>query len=436
MSLSLTTQLELKAGAQIVEFDSSTQGKSYRVELSDGRHFQVNEKLYHLLDALRNAMSLSDLAANFHQRTGQTVALDQLQQLGTQLVEQGVVIESGKAPVVQSQTKSAPTSYLGLHYHKDLLSPQVLAPLARLLQVCFNRSVAAVLVAVIAAAHLLAYWEMGFPPNIDMATVSWPLLYTIILVSIFFHELGHLAACHRWGAPHGPLGFGLYFFNPVFYVDVTAAWRLNRFQRAAVDAGGMYIQLLFAPLCLALFWATGDLTYLLAIMVIDLILVGNLEPFMKLDGYWLLSDLTGVPNLHARTGEAAKRLWGWVLWRLGRRPVAPATTAFSQWSGWVRVVLFTYIALSIALWPVLIVAMLPLMIDAFLTYPALWQGAMTALIEAGAIGDIGAMVTQLNVLFLPTLTILNTAFLLKIAWNRRRQNQKSHAPQTVQMQPA
>lgn len=436
MSLSLTTQLELKAGAQIVEFDSSTQGKSYRVELSDGRHFQVNEKLYHLLDALRHAMSLSDLAANFHQRTGQTVALDQLQQLGTQLVEQGVVIESGKAPVVQSQTKSAPTSYLGLHYHKDLLSPQVLAPLARLLQVCFNRSVAAVLVAVIAGAHLLAYWEMGFPPNIDMATVSWPLLYTIILVSIFFHELGHLAACHRWGAPHGPLGFGLYFFNPVFYVDVTAAWRLNRFQRAAVDAGGMYIQLLFAPLCLALFWATGDLTYLLAIMVIDLILVGNLEPFMKLDGYWLLSDLTGVPNLHARTGEAAKRLWGWVLWRLGRRPVAPATTAFSQWSGWVRVVLFTYIALSIALWPVLIVAMLPLMIDAFLTYPALWQGAMTALIEAGAIGDIGAMVTQLNVLFLPTLTILNTAFLLKIAWNRRRQNQKSHAPQTVQMQPA
>lgn len=436
MSLSLTTQLELKAGAQIVEFDSSTQGKSYRVELSDGRHFQVNEKLYHLLDALRHAMSLSDLAANFHQRTGQTVALDQLQQLGTQLVEQGVVIESGKAPVVQSQTQSAPTSYLGLHYHKDLLSPQVLAPLARLLQVCFNRSVAAVLVAVIAGAHLLAYWEMGFPPNIDMATVSWPLLYTIILVSIFFHELGHLAACHRWGAPHGPLGFGLYFFNPVFYVDVTAAWRLNRFQRAAVDAGGMYIQLLFAPLCLALFWATGDLTYLLAIMVIDLILVGNLEPFMKLDGYWLLSDLTGVPNLHARTGEAAKRLWGWVLWRLGRRPVAPATTAFSQWSGWVRVVLFTYIALSIALWPVLIVAMLPLMIDAFLTYPALWQGAMTALIEAGAIGDIGAMVTQLNVLFLPTLTILNTAFLLKIAWNRRRQNQKSHAPQTVQMQPA
>lgn len=435
MLLSLTTPLELQAGAQIVAFDSSTQGKTYRVELTDGRHFQVNEKLYHLLDALRTAMTLPDLAAAIQQRTGQTVALAQLQQLGAQLLEQGVVTESGKAPVA-TPTDNGSTSYLGLHYRKDLLSPQTLAPLARLLQVCFYKGPAVVLTTLIAGAHLLAYREMGFPPNIDMSTVSWPLLYTIILVSIFFHELGHLAACHRWGSPHGPLGFGLYFFNPVFYVDVTAAWRLNRFQRAVVDAGGIYIQLLFAPLCLLLFWATQDPTYLLAIMVIDLILIGNLEPFMKLDGYWLLSDLTGVPNLHARTGEAAKRMWGWLLWRLGRRSVAPATTAFSQWAGWVRVVIFTYIALSIALWPVLLVAMLPLMIDAFMSYPALWQGAMTALLEAGAAGDASAIVTQLNVLFLPTLTLLNTAFLLKIAWNRRRQNQKVVAAQNMQMQPA
>lgn len=111
-------------------------------------------------------------------------------------------------------------------------------------------------------------------------------------------------------------------------------------------------------------------------------------------------------------------------------------TAFSQWAGWVRIVIFTYIALSIAIWPVLIVAMLPMTIDAFMTYPALWQAATAALLEAGAAGDVGAIFTQLNVLFLPTLTLLNTAFLLKITWNRRRQNQKSRATQTMQAQPA
>lgn len=436
MSFNLTTSIELQAGAQIVAFDSSTREKSYRVELTDGRHFQINEKLYHILDTLRNAWTLPALAAEFQQRTGQTIAIDQLQQLAAQLVEQGVVIETGQTAVEPTKAADTPTAYLGLHYRRDLLSPAVLAPFARLLQGCFNRGVATILVALIAGAHILAYREMGFPPNLDMEAISWPLLYTVILVSILFHELGHLAACHRWNCPHGPLGFGLYFFNPVFYVDVTAAWRLTRQQRAIVDLGGIYIQLLFAPLALALFWVTNDPTYLLIIAVIDLVLIGNLEPFMKLDGYWLLSDLTGVPNLHARTGEAAKHFLTWALWRLGVRKVAPAPSAFSQWSGLVRTVLFVYFGISIALWPVLIVAMLPMMLDAVMTYPALWQSAFSALVEASVNGDGGAAFTALSDLFIPTLTVLNTAFLFKIAWNRNRKNRQAKVRQNLQLQPA
>ena len=436
MSFNLTTPIELQAGAQIVAFDSSTRDKSYRVELTDGRHFQVNEKLYHILDALHNPLTLPALATAFQQRSGQTIALDQLQQLATQLVEQGVVMEAGQATVEPAKVAETPSAYLGLHYRRDLLSPAVLAPFARLLQGFFNRGVATILVALIVVAHILAYREMGFPPNLDMKAISWPLLYTVILISILFHELGHLAACHRWNCPHGPLGFGLYFFNPVFYVDVTAAWRLTRQQRAIVDIGGIYIQLLFAPIALVLFWMTNDPTYLMIIAVIDLVLIGNLEPFMKLDGYWLLSDMTGVPNLHARTGEAAKHFLTWTLWKLGWRKVAPTPSAFSQWSGLVRTVLFVYIGLSIALWPVLIVAMLPMMFDAVMTYPALWQSAFSALVEAGTNGDMGAAFTALSDLFIPSLTVLNTAFLFKIAWNRNRQNRQTKARQTMQLQPA
>lgn len=440
MSLSLTTQLELTSGVQIVEFDSSTRGKNYRVELRDGRHFQINEKLHHLLDELRTPLTVPALAAAFQQRTGQSVALEQLQQLSAQLVEQGMVIEAGTEATTETSTPATTaqnaTAYLGLHYHRDLLSPAMLAPFARLLQVCFHRGVAAVLLLLIVGAHVLAYREMGFPPNLDMEAISWPLLYTIILVSILFHELGHLAACHRWRCPHGALGFGLYFFNPVFYVDVTAAWRLTRQQRAIVDAGGLYIQLLFAPIALALFWVTNDPTYLMVIAVIDLVLISNLEPFMKLDGYWLLSDLTGVPNLHARTGEAAKYLLAWTLWQVGLRSTAPAPTAFSQWSGLVRTVLFVYIGLSIALWPVIIVMMLPLIVDAVTTYPDLWQNAFVSLLTAGANGDVSAAFTAISNLFIPTLTVLNIAFLLKIAWNRNRKNRQAKAQQAVQLQPA
>lgn len=443
MSLSLTTQLELKPGAQIVTFDSSTRGKNYRVELRDGRHFQVNEKLQHLLEALRTPLTVPALAAEFQQRTGQSVSLDQLQQLSAQLLEQGMVIEAGtESKDAGADTSHAdeaaknPTSYLGLHYRRDLLSPAMIAPFARFLQVCFNRGVAVVLLLLIVGAHVLAYREMGYPPNLDMEAISWPLLYGLFLVSVLLHELGHLAACHRWNCSHGPLGIGLYFFYPVFYVDVTAAWRLNRHQRAVVDVGGIYLQLLLAPIALLLFWATNDPTYLMLIVVMDLVILGNLEPFIKLDGYWLLSDLTGVPNLHARTGEAAKQLWAWVLWRLGRRNAASAPSGFSQWSGWVRVVIFSYIALSFVLWPIIIVAMVPMLIDAVMTYPALWQAAIVGLVEAVGQGDVGAVFAQLNTLFMPTLSLLMPIFLLKITWNRMRKNRKPKSNQPMQLQPA
>ncbi len=436
MSFSLTTQFELKPGAQIVEFDSSTHEKSYRVELVDGRHFQVNAKLYHLLEALRTPLTIPALAADFQQRSGQSIALDQLQQLNSQLLEQGVVVETGRTVVDSTDSIKNPTAYLGLHYRRDLLSPALLAPLARLLQVCFNRGVALILLAIIAGAHILAYREIGFPPDLAMEGVSWPLFYGLFLVTILLHELGHLAACHRWHCPHGPLGVGLYFFYPVFYVDVTAAWRLNRHQRAIVDVGGVYIQLLCVPFALLLFWLTQDPTYLMLIAVIDLVILGNFEPFMKLDGYWLLSDLTGVPNLHARTGEAGKRLWAWLLWRLGRRNAAPPPSVFGQWTGMVRVVIFAYIGLSLVLWPLLLVAMVPMIIDAVLTYPALWQIAIAALIEASANGDIGGMLAQLNTLFMPTLTLLTPALLLRISWNRMRKNRKAKAASAMQLQPA
>ncbi len=433
MTIQSDTCLELYPDAQIMEFDSSTRDKTYRVELSTGVHFQVTEKLYHLLDCLHTPLALSDLATVFQQRTGQTVDMAQLQALSEQLIGQGLIRET----VTQSQPlPSAPAkpskqtdAYLGLHYRRDLFAAATLAPLARALQIFFERPLAIALMTSVAVVHVVAYRQIGFPPHLDMATVTWPLFYGILLASIAIHELGHLAACQRWQCPHGPLGFGLYFFNPVFYVDVTAAWRLTRRQRAVVDLGGIYLQLL----CVPLFWlgslVTHDPTYLFAIVVTDLLILSNFEPMMKLDGYWLLSDLSGVPNLHTRAGEAVQRGALWLLWRLGRRSALPQASAFSQWSPKVRWVMFIYIGLSVAIWPLFILGMIPMLVTAIITYPALWQAAFVALGEATRTHDLSLLPAQLSVLFLPTLMLVNLGFLLKIALGRW---QKARVAKTMQ----
>ena len=426
MSISLATQFELYPGTEIVEFDGSGRAQTFRVETADGRHFQINEKLYALLDCLRVPASLALLAERFHERTGEAVALAELQQLSTRLEAQGVILRSGETPQPHTagnpQANPQATSLLALHYHRDIVSAQALAPFARLVQVLFTRPAAAVIVALIALAHVLAYRQVGFPPNLQLGNVNYPLLYGVMLASFLLHELGHLAACRRWNCPHGPLGFGLYFFNPVFYVNVTAAWRLSRRQRAVLDLGGIYVQLAFISALSAAYWLLHDNTFLLALLLTDLLVLSNFEPFMKLDGYWLLSDLAGVPNLHARAGEITKQWWVRLQRRLGRRSAAVgAAHAAADWSPLVRTVVFVYVALSILIWPLMLLGMIPMVYVAVTTYPALWSTAFAQLGEALAAGNAGAVLAQLQVLFMPTLMLVNLAFLLKRLWGRLAQ---------------
>lgn len=423
MAFSLTAQLELRPDLQIIEFDSATYAKSYRVELQDGRHFQINEKLYHLLDILRVPTPLTALASAFQQRTGQSVTLDELQQIGVRLAEQGIIVEQGQ-PVAPTTPPAIAPALLGFQYRRDILSPEQLAPVVNALQFCFQRPVALLLTLLIVSAHIWAYRILGFPPDVDLSQISFPLYLGVTLISIALHELGHLAACRRWNCTHGPLGIGLYFFMPVPYVDVTAAWRLTRQQRAVVDIGGVYLQALVVPVCLALYLFTQDLTFLLLVVSIDLLLLGNLEPFMKLDGYWLLSDLAGVPNLHTRTWEAVRTFFVRVQWWLRLRRTAPTATPFAQWSRTVRGVVLVYVLLSALLWPMMILLMAPLLFQAVTTYPLLWRDALATLWTAGSQSDYGAIFGALSNLFVPTSMLLALVFSLKSTvvqlWNLRR----------------
>lgn len=52
-------------------------------------------------------------------------------------------------------------------------------------------------------------------------------LLAFVLLSSFFHELGHASACKYFEVKHGGIGFGLYLNFPVLYTDVTEVWKLN-----------------------------------------------------------------------------------------------------------------------------------------------------------------------------------------------------------------
>lgn len=130
----------------------------------------------------------------------------------------------------------------------------------------------------------------------------------LALLGIFLHEFGHITACVRHGARQGGIGIGLYWIWPAFYADVRGGWVLGHIERAVVSLGGLYFQSIYLATICAVELTTGDGTLSIAIGISTLLMLTTLNPVFKYDGYWILSDLLNVTNLHARIGSHLQAL--------------------------------------------------------------------------------------------------------------------------------
>ncbi|MEA3210395.1 MAG: putative peptide zinc metalloprotease protein [Chthoniobacter sp.] len=140
------------------------------------------------------------------------------------------------------------------------------------------------------------------------------LLYcgTVLIKAI--HEFGHAAACRRFGGEVHVMGVMLMLFTPMPYVDTTSSWAFrSRWERAFVGAAGMVAELFFAALAAFLWAATApgtihSLAYNIMAVASVSTLLFNINPLLRFDGYYILSDLLEIPNLQARATQQLTHL--------------------------------------------------------------------------------------------------------------------------------
>lgn len=132
-------------------------------------------------------------------------------------------------------------------------------------------------------------------------------------VAKLLHELGHALAAKRRGLRIPTVGLAFLVMMPVLYTDTSESWKLSRrADRFAIAGAGIALELMLAAWT-TLAWALtqdGALRsafFLLATTTWIWTLAVNASPFMRFDGYFLLSDLTGLPNLHERSFALARR---------------------------------------------------------------------------------------------------------------------------------
>src|SRR3712207_96282 len=136
------------------------------------------------------------------------------------------------------------------------------------------------------------------------------------------------------------MGVGLYLIYPAFYTDVSDNYRLPRWSRVRTDLGGFYFNLIFALGVMALYVATGQEFLLLIVVLINLEIIHQLLPFVRLDGYWTLADLTGIPDFFSQMGAFLRSVLPIPGWKGRELPEL-------KW--WARAVFALYIIITVPL---------------------------------------------------------------------------------------
>lgn len=195
------------------------------------------------------------------------------------------------------------------------------------------------------------------------AYADWHGLLAISVALAFakvLHELGHAFTAYRYGCRVPTMGIALLVMVPMLYTDTTEAWKVpSRAARLRIGASGMLAELALAAFA-TLAWSIlpdGPLSaaaFLLATTTWISTLTINASPFMRFDGYFLLSDWVGIPNLHDRAfafGRWRMREW---LFGFGEPQPEPCTPsrrrfliAFAYLTWLYRLVVFFSIALIV-----------------------------------------------------------------------------------------
>lgn len=147
------------------------------------------------------------------------------------------------------------------------------------------------------------------------------LLYAGLVIIKALHEFGHAAACKRFGGEVHTMGIMLLIFTPLPYVDATSSWGFRaRWQRMLVGAAGMIVELFVAAIAVFIWNRTGagtlhNLAYNMIFVASVSTVLFNANPLLRYDGYYLLSDLLGIPNLYQKSMQQLrylleKRLFG------------------------------------------------------------------------------------------------------------------------------
>ncbi|WP_205761969.1 hypothetical protein [Arthrobacter mobilis] len=307
---------DIPVPADGIELIGPSRGSGYReppalVRRGDGQMLQLTGLLYAVLGAIDGRRTVEQVAAQASNGTGRLVTPENVRTLiASHLLPLGLLrLADGSQPAVK---KADPL--LGMRLRYTVTEPERTRRITAPFAVLFNPLIVLAVTAVFLAASWWVLMVKGLASATHDAFANPGLLLLVFAVTVLsagFHEFGHAAAARRGGATPGAMGVGLYLVWPAFYTDVTDSYRLGRGGRLRTDLGGLYFNAIVAVGVMGLWWLTRYDALLLVVVTQLLQMVRQLLPLLRFDGYHILADAAGVPDLFQRIRPTLLGLLPW-----------------------------------------------------------------------------------------------------------------------------
>jgi putative peptide zinc metalloprotease protein len=393
--------------------------------IGQSKRMIISPKLADLIRELKQDKSLDEIAHHLSQSWGKPIGSADLRFIvEQQMVPRGLAYPRGEAPAdarTASQRAQRPKAPMPLRlvqgrFRWRLLNPRMVRRLCAPLAVFYEPLSITLALLLIVASRYLLYKDFDshfFNQVVGRSTPTEYLITLGLLIGVvLFHEFGHAAAQIRFGLRTGPIGFQLYHYIPAFFADVSNSWKLKARQRIAVDIGGIYFQSMMASLFYLIYLKTDFVPLLAAVIASDTLCVISINPFLRFDGYWLLTDALAVPNLR----ERSERQLAALLRRLSGRPPKHDLAAVSRTRSALMVV---YTIVRNAFWLFLSILIIRRASHIYVSALALMKNFFALINRGIEFGDLALLISSvirmtLFVLLLLTMISLIFSVALKV----------------------